>query len=56
MPAELKELMRHASIDTTMTYYVGQAAEVTAEALWDALGHSLGHNSETQAEQSSFAT
>ncbi len=43
MPAELKELMRHSSIETTMTYYVGQNAEATAEGLWKALGHKLGH-------------
>jgi integrase len=43
MPATLKELMRHASIETTMTYYVGQDAESTAEELWAALGHKLGH-------------
>ena len=40
---ELKELMRHASIETTLTYYVGQNAEATSEGLWDALGHKLGH-------------
>ena len=34
MPAVLKELMRHASIDTTMTFYVGQNAEATADELW----------------------
>ncbi len=39
MPAELKELMRHASIETTMTYYVGQNAEATAQGHRKALGH-----------------
>lgn len=34
MPAVLKELMRHASIDTTMTYYVTANAQATAEVLW----------------------
>ena len=34
MPPVLKELMRHESIDTTMTYYVGQNADATAELLW----------------------
>jgi integrase len=34
MPAVLKELMRHSSIDTTMKYYVGQNAEATADELW----------------------
>lgn len=35
MPAVLKELMRHASIETTMTFYVGQNAEATADELWE---------------------
>ena len=43
MPPQLKELMRHANIETTMTYYVGQDAESTAQELWAALGHKLGH-------------
>jgi integrase len=42
MPADLRSLMRHASIDTTMTYYVGQNATATAEGLWMALGSNLG--------------
>ena len=36
LPAELRELMRHADIQTTMRYYVGQDAESTADALWAA--------------------
>ena len=39
---QLKELMRHASIETTLTYYVGENAESTAEELWAALGDKLG--------------
>lgn len=35
MPAVLKELMRHKSIETTMTYYVGRSAEQTADVLWN---------------------
>lgn len=42
MPATLKELMRHASIETTMTYYVGQNAQTTSGELWDALGKAAG--------------
>jgi integrase len=38
MPPQLQELMRHASIETTMRYYVGQNAEATAQELWDAIG------------------
>jgi hypothetical protein len=29
------ELMRHESIETTLTYYVGRNAERTAAALWE---------------------
>ena len=36
MPQVLKELMRHESIETTMKYYVGRNAQMTADALWDA--------------------
>ena len=36
MPAQLMELMRHESIDTTLSYYVGRNAERTAAALWEA--------------------
>ncbi|BBO33071.1 tyrosine-type recombinase/integrase [Lacipirellula parvula] len=36
MPAVLKEIMRHADIQTTMTYYVTQNAKVTASELWAA--------------------
>lgn len=36
-PAELMELMRHADISTTMKYYVGMQAEMTAKSLSDAL-------------------
>jgi integrase len=38
MPIVLRELMRHASINTTMAYYVGTNAEATAEAIWPAVG------------------
>jgi integrase len=33
-PTQLRELMRHASIGTTLAYYVGEDAEATADALW----------------------
>lgn len=42
MPAVLKELMRHSSIETTMTYYVGQNAQTTAAELWKVSGDILG--------------
>jgi integrase len=55
MPPELRELMRHADIATTMAFYVGQDAESTAGALWAAYrkpgagnvgpaGNSFGNN------------
>jgi integrase len=36
MPAQLKELMRHESIETTLRFYVGTDAQRTAEAAWAA--------------------
>ena len=42
MPAVLKELMGHASIDTTMQHYVGVNAGATADALWSAYENGLG--------------
>jgi len=35
MPAQLMELMRHESIDTTLRYYVGIDAQRTAEAAYE---------------------
>jgi integrase len=35
MPQVLQELMRHESIETTLKYYVGRNAELTADVLWD---------------------
>ena len=35
MPAVLKELMSHESIETTLRYYVGLNAESTADTLWE---------------------
>ncbi len=34
MPAVLKEIMRHADIQTTMSYYATQSARTTAAELW----------------------
>lgn len=42
MPAQLKELMRHESIETTLRYYVGTNAERTADACWDAFDRAGG--------------
>jgi integrase len=38
MPTVLRELMRHEDIATTMAYYVGDNAEATADAVWNAVG------------------
>ncbi|MFM9011510.1 MAG: hypothetical protein ACKON8_11770 [Planctomycetota bacterium] len=35
MPAQLMELMRHETIETTLSYYVGRNAERTAAMLWE---------------------
>ena len=43
MPTVLRELMRHASINTTMAFYVGQNAEATADALWSTEGNNSGN-------------
>ena len=43
-PAELMELMRHENIETTMKYYVGQQAELTAKKLYEALNRERQHN------------
>lgn len=43
MPATLKALMRHSSIETTMTYYVGENARSTAAELWDAVKMGKGN-------------
>jgi integrase len=52
MPAELRELMRHADISTTMAFYVGRNAQSTAESLWTAyrdskpaVGNTFGNTS-----------
>ncbi len=49
MPNQLRELMRHASIATTLGYYVGQNAEATADAIWAVQGDTLG-DTPTDAE------
>lgn len=45
MPAVLQELMRHASIETTMTFYVGSNAQETARSLWSASANTLANTS-----------
>jgi len=38
MPPQLKELMRHECINTTLAYYVGVNADATAARLYEAVG------------------
>ncbi len=42
MPAQLMELMRHESIETTLRYYVGANAQRTNDATWDAYRREQG--------------
>ena len=49
MPAVFKEIMRYASIETTMTFYVGQNAAVTAAELWKVSGNKSGNNGQFKA-------
>ena len=52
MPQVLMELMRHESIETTLKFYVGRNAQLTAAAMWDAVS---GNNSGNSAEKLSSA-
>ena len=42
MPPQLKELMRHESIETTLRFYVGTDAQRTADAAWAAFERAGG--------------
>ena len=44
MPATLKQLMRHSSIETTMKYYVEHNADDLAADLWTTWGNTSGNN------------
>ncbi|MBR9803883.1 hypothetical protein GYB59_20310 [bacterium] len=48
MPQDLKEAMRHASINTTLAFYVGDTPEKTSQAMFAALstGKPTGSDSE----------
>lgn len=48
LPQLLKELMRHADISTTMSYYVGSLADTTATAIWRAYRADKRRNRGTQ--------
>jgi integrase len=49
MPNDLRELMRHEDISTTMKFYVGQSAEETADKIWQAAGNTVGNTAERTA-------
>lgn len=50
MPPVLKLLMRHAAIQTTLTFYFDQSADDAADALWNAASAlALGTKTSTTA-------
>ena len=51
MPAELRELMWHESVETTMKYYVGVNADVTAQKLWADQSNTFGNSGPKQGKQ-----
>ena len=53
MPAQLMELMRHESIETTLRYYVGANAQRTNDVIWDAYRREQGPLSGTSSDFSS---
>jgi len=61
LPIVLQELMRHESIETTLRYYVGTNAKLTAQAVWESVnaalpklegqeGNTLGNTTPTEAK------
>lgn len=44
LPPVLKELMRHADIQTTMRYYVSRDAQTMADAVWDAVANTSANS------------
>lgn len=54
MPPTLQHLMRHRSIETTLTYYVGAKADAVARELWekwDQQGHVLTESCDKSCDQ-----
>jgi len=41
MPAVLQQMMRHATIETTLKFYVGKNAQTSAGVIWDAFNKTL---------------
>jgi len=54
MPAQLMELMRHESIETTLRFYVGTDAQRTAEAAWNAFEAVQGEFANSFANSDAF--
>lgn len=52
MPADLKELMRHDSIETTMKYYVSQNTDALAARLLASGGKAVAGDTAVEAEES----
>ena len=48
--------MRHEDIGTTMKYYVGQNAEAMADAVWAAVGDTLGDTGQPAKDERSENT
>jgi len=53
MPAQLMELMRHESIETTLRFYVGTNAQRTNDVIWDAYRRHQNQFSEQSSDFSS---
>ncbi len=53
MPAQLMELMRHESIETTLRFYVGTNAQRTNDVIWDAYRRDPRRFSEQSSDFSS---
>lgn len=56
MPAVLQKLMRHASIETTMKYYVGSFAEDAADEVYRAVAQRSGNTSGNTGQTDDFQT
>ena len=50
MPTTLQMMMRHSSIQTTLKYYVAQAADDIAAELWGQFGNTSGNSTPATAE------
>jgi integrase len=48
MPSVLQKLMRHASIQTTMQYYVDLEADDVADVLWAASSNTFSNSGPKQ--------